>query len=115
MAIPPSRHWVPPRTGHVMAPHAPVAQLTSHEHAFPQLIESHAVTAVQSTVQATFEPQVRPSQAPDALQVMLHMGALHCRLLHAFGALQVNVHDRALDGHMLPSHALAEVQAIVHA
>ena len=112
---PPSRHRVPFRVGHVMVPHAPAAQLTLHEHAFGQLIPSHAPVPVQLTVHAAPVPQVTPSHAPDALQVKVHTPALHWTLLHAFITEQLTAHDAAVAGQSTPPHVLEPRQAMSHA
>jgi hypothetical protein len=108
-------HSVAPGEGHVMVPQSPAGQLTVHAHEDEQLTSWHALLSVQLTVHAPVE-QVTFWHAPGTLQLKVH-GTVepHLRSPHAFIVEQVTAHDRLLELHMVPLHALALEHWIVQA
>jgi hypothetical protein len=106
---------VPPRDGHVMAPHAPAGHWTSHLHEDPQLTGPQALDPVHATLHEALELQVMALHAFMPVQLTVHATPEHWMALHALPVEQVIEHDRAVAGHVMSLHALGAVHWIVHA
>jgi len=100
--------------GQVIAPQVPV-QVAMHEHESRQSTVPHAPLPVQFTEQAAPLHSML-SQALDPVHVIWHAVSPvpQSMLPHAFGALQVMVHDAA-SRQSIDEHAEPEGQLIVHA
>lgn len=75
--VEPLVHDVLPALGHVFVPHAPVPQLTSHAHAWSQVIAPHAFGPLQVIAHWPCElfPQSMSPHAAGALQSIVHEAA----------------------------------------